>query len=418
MRKAVALRVVKPRLATILIAITFAGSVVSLAVAQSQSGNGSVGVQIMPSKTTVPPLGGLEGYGVGLPGSDSVPPAERGQAASRQFFVAPIPVSSQAFGIGVVPIVGLVFPISKADTVSPPSLVMAGGFFTSGGSKALGTGTTLNWLRDRFRTTLFAAYADLSYEVFGVGNAAGNTSKSIEVNQKGAFVYGQQLVGLGSGFFLGPRFIRAHITSTFDLSQVVPPNLDPILDQFQVPITISSLGFDFQHDRRDSMFYPRTGHFLEVKGDYYARPLGSDRVYNSYSAAFNKYVPTTANSVLALRVSVCAVTGSNVPFFAYCQFGQQGDNRGYQSGRYRDLRMIATQAEWRTTLYKRIGGTVFLGIGEVATEFSAFNFHDLLPSGGLGLRFNLLKRDKLNLRSDFAYSTTGFSWSMGIGEVF
>ena len=269
MCKAVALRVVQPRLDTILRAIAFALSVLSVGVAQSQSSNGSVGVQIMPTQTTAPPLGGLEGYGVPLAGSDSVPPAERGQVAPRQFFVAPIPVSSQAFGIGVVPVLGLVFPVSKTDGVSPPSMVMVGALLCLGRKQGVRNGyqselapTTV------FCTTLLAAaYADLSYEVFGVGNAAGNTAKSIEVNQKGAFVYGQQLVGLGSGFFFGseihPGAYHFHFQST---SQPVPANLDPILDQFQVPITISSLGFSLQHDRRDSMFYPRAGHFFEGEG--------------------------------------------------------------------------------------------------------------------------------------------------------
>ena len=114
----------------------------------------------------------------------------------------------------------------------------------------------------------------------------------------------------------------------------------------------------------------------------------------------------------------CGVTGSQVPFFAYCQFGQQGDNRGYQSGRYRDLAIFAMQAEWRRILWRRIGGTVFFGVGEVAPDGRSFAWASILPSGGLGLRYNLLKQGHLNLRTDFAYSNTGFSWSMGIGEVF
>ena len=66
----------------------------------------------------------------------------------------------------------------------------------------------------------------------------------------------------------------------------------------------------------------------------------------------------------------------------------------------------------------RLGVTAFGGVGEVAPDGGSFNTHDLLPAGGLGLRFNLSKQRRINLRLDTAYSKTGGSWSMGVGEVF
>lgn len=61
---------------------------------------------------------------------------------------------------------------------------------------------------------------------------------------------------------------------------------------------------------------------------------------------------------------------------------------------------------------------LFGGVGEVAADGGSFNTKDLLPGGGLGVRLNLSKQRRINLRLDLAYSKTGGSWSMGVGEAF
>jgi hypothetical protein len=80
--------------------------------------------------------------------------------------------------------------------------------------------------------------------------------------------------------------------------------------------------------------------------------------------------------------------------------------------------MVATQGEWCFILTRRLEAAVFGGVGEVAPDGGSFNLKDLLPSGGCGLRFNFSKQRRINLRVDLAYSKTGGSWSMGLGEVF
>ncbi len=57
-----------------------------------------------------------------------------------------------------------------------------------------------------------------------------------------------------------------------------------------------------------------------------------------------------------------------------------------------------------------LGATVFGGVGEVAPDGKCFSTEDLLPSAGVGLRFNVSKQRRINLRLDLAYSRTGGSW--------
>jgi hypothetical protein len=48
----------------------------------------------------------------------------------------------------------------------------------------------------------------------------------------------------------------------------------------------------------------------------------------------------------------------------------------------------------------------------------AFRINYLLPAGGGGLRFQLSKAYRVNLRADFARGKDTWTWSMGVGEAF
>jgi hypothetical protein len=96
----------------------------------------------------------------------------------------------------------------------------------------------------------------------------------------------------------------------------------------------------------------------------------------------------------------------------------QDELRGYPAGRYIDMKMLATQVEYRRTLPWRLGVAVFGGLGEVAPTFSGFNAENILPSAGVGPRVMLSSKYHVNLRADFAWGKNGNTFSMGLGESF
>jgi hypothetical protein len=81
--------------------------------------------------------------------------------------------------------------------------------------------------------------------------------------------------------------------------------------------------------------------------------------------------------------------------------------------------MFATQLEYRLSLPKRFGLAGFGGIGEVIPGGSQiFRSSNFLPAGGGGVRFQLSKTYRVNLRADFAQGKDTWTWSMGVGEAF
>ena len=346
-------------------------------------------------------------------------PADTSVQRRSEFIFATVPISSEAIGIGLAPVAAYVFYPSASDRVSPPSTLAVAGVLTSTRTYGLGLAGMLNLHRDRYRLTFLIGGARARYQFFGIGSAAGGSGNPLWLSQRGHALFFQGLRRIKWNIFGGLRFSKRQIIAGDEtLLQNLPPEMGPIRDQLNWSITTAALGLRVQRDTRNDMFYPTKGSRIDGRADFFGPYVGSRFSFQSYQFEMNEYLPLSQGHVVALRAMACGVAGEHVPFYELCQFGWMGDLRGYQTGRYRDRAMLATQAEWRIILPKRLGAAVFAGIGEVAPDVAAFNTMDLLPSGGCGLRYNLSKHRRINLRLDVAYSKTGGSWSMGIGEVF
>jgi hypothetical protein len=93
--------------------------------------------------------------------------------------------------------------------------------------------------------------------------------------------------------------------------------------------------------------------------------------------------------------------------------------RGIYEQRFRDRQMAAFQAEVRHHLLWRLDGAVFGGLGQVGYKLSDFSASGIKYAGGAGVRFNFVRRDRVNLRLDYAAGTGGFSGIyFSIGESF
>ena len=86
--------------------------------------------------------------------------------------VAPLPLSSPAIGSGIIPVVGYIFPISKKDTVSPPSVVGGAGLITNNGSRGFAVGADLYMLQDTYRITTGFLRGNIDYNIYGDGIAS------------------------------------------------------------------------------------------------------------------------------------------------------------------------------------------------------------------------------------------------------
>ena len=220
----------------------------------------------------IQPIGGVQSAPAGA--ETNVATTDR----KGEIIFAPIPISSQAIGIGVVPVLAYVFHPSKFDRVSPPSTLAAAGAYTSTKTYGGGLAGQLNLKEDRYRIAFLVGAARARYEFFGIGSGAGAAGNSVWLSQHGHAVLLQGMRQIKWKIFAGPRFSRrqiraAHETTLHDLfpDLPVPPDLE---SQFDLAITSAALGLRVERDTRDDMFYPQRGSRIDGRIDFFGPYLG------------------------------------------------------------------------------------------------------------------------------------------------
>src|SRR6201981_201440 len=121
------------------------------------------------------------GGNLGSPGKAEQQLPDEKHSKRGEIVVAPFPISNPALGSGLVLVGGYLFPISKKDDESPDSMLGGGSFYTSNGSWLWGAGTKLYLKQDRLRVTAFYGQGQLHYDLYGIGNSAGNLGSAVPV---------------------------------------------------------------------------------------------------------------------------------------------------------------------------------------------------------------------------------------------
>ena len=363
------------------------------------------------------------------PSQPAAQPEKKKEGEKRGAIVAaPLPISSPALGSGIVPVVAYIFPFSKNDKVSPPSVVGGVGLFASGGSRLLALGGELYLKEDTYEITAGVGDGHLDYDFYGTGNAAGDAGRKLAIKQSGEIFFGEVLRRLKWKFFLGPRVWIGHsdITPNLSKSDSDHPDLPPS----SLNTSPDAWGLRLLRDTRPNRFYPTSGTLLDLSTNFFSASStlgrtsdvtnpsrGKVYTFQTYRIIFNKYSSLSKKQVLAYNLFLCG-TGGDAPFYGQCIFGVNNELQGTTAGRYIDRYMFATQLEYRLVLPKRFGLVGFGGVGEVAPSVGQFNYSNLLPSIGGGLRFLLDKKYHVNLRANIAEGNNGHTWSMGVGEDF
>jgi hypothetical protein len=374
--------------------------------------------QELPSKTGKTPAGHQD-----LSPPDNDRPQQQSQKKSNppenkskrgEIVMAPLPISSPALGTGIVPVLGYIFPLTKSDSISPPSVIGGVGLVTDNGSQAFAVYGDFYFKQNTYRATTVYANGNLNYNLYGIGIAAGTADLKIPLKQKGQVLFVEGLRRLGWDFFLGIRFVSGNSTVTVRSgTDEIPPPPD-----IGLQTGLTSLGAHLQRDTRPNRFYPRAGMLLNFTADVFAESLGSKYSFQSYRFSFSKYWSITDKQIIAYNLGVCG-TGGKPPFYGNCIYGTNNQLRGYTAGRYLDRYMVSTQVEYRLELPWRFGVVAFGGIGEVVPGADQLlQGKNLLPAGGGGIRFQLSKKYHVNIRGDAAAGKNSHTWALGVGEAF
>jgi len=325
--------------------------------------------------------------------------------------IAPVPGASPQIGWNLT-LVGAYFLDSKdEDSEVEPSAL--GGFVmgAENGSHAYGGGANLRFLDDKLRVKGGAAYADIRYKFYGIGNGVGQIERGLDINQSGPLYFVTGSWRVWNKLYVGLGYLGGTVDSTvrFDLPGLPPFN--PILS-----LDMAALHIPVEFDSRDQEQFPMSGWLTSVKAMLYRKSLGGDFNSEVFKFSTNHYRTVRERDVLATRFFF-RMSGEDAPFFLLSTFGGSKDLRGYPSGRYRDRMMYAMQTEYRWHVKDRWILTGFVGFGEVADAVSSFG-KNILPAGGIGARFVLSEKHRVSLSADIATGKDGTEFYFGVGEAF
>jgi outer membrane translocation and assembly module TamA len=107
-----------------------------------------------------------------------------------------------------------------------------------------------------------------------------------------------------------------------------------------------------------------------------------------------------------------------VPFLDMAKVGNDDILRGYPRNRFRDKHFTASQIEYRFPVYKRFGAVAFTGLGDVFSDINQLSLNTLKYSIGGGLRYAINKKERLNIRLDYAIGRNENAFYLMVTEAF
>jgi len=215
---------------------------------------------------------------------------------------------------------------------------------------------------------------------------------------------------LSAGFKVATTDIRAKGIEIGDEWRQVA--LEP-----RISVDLALFTLSAEWDSRTDQFYPRNGALVSLTSDLSDTAWGADRDYGVHELSYNGYRAMGEHHTFAWRLAGKFATG-RPPFFALPWYGSGVDLRGYTPGTYIGKTLAAAQVEWRWQATQRIGLVAFGGVGGVWGDVPIFEQDDFLPAGGLGLRYRLTEKFRVNFRIDYALGKDDEVLLISVGEAF
>jgi len=179
---------------------------------------------------------------------------------------------------------------------------------------------------------------------------------------------------------------------------------------------VSGLALLLTWDTRDNIYYPMSGRYHQFEVQNFGGVLGSQYRFDLLKVDMRRYVALSKTQVLAFQ-GVAQHTTGTPPFWMLSGVGTV--IRGYPIPRYVDKSMVAVQVEYRVVpVWWRLGVAVFAGVGQVADSLPAIKFDNLKYAVGLGLRLQLFKQEKMNVRLDYGFGRDSSGDYIDLPEAF
>ena len=241
---------------------------------------------------------------------------------------------------------------------------------------------------------------------WGVGyDDAMNKENKTKYNLLDFMVLADHLWNVGGPVFLGPQ-IKFDRIATKDRSE------SPIWEGMAPHCTSLGVGLRMQFDTRDNYTAPNSGWFGEFTQRFYPRFLwNNNHSFSQTEFALNYYVSPWKKGVIASRIHGNFTYG-RTPWCLMPSLGGSYTMRGYYEGQFRDKDEMDLTVELRQRVYRRSGIAVWGGLGTVFSSFKNIKARTLLPTYGVGYRWEFKKNTNVRIDLGFGKKTWGVEFNL------
>ncbi len=274
----------------------------------------------------------------------------------------------------------------------------------------------------------FVQWQKFPFYFYGIGSG---TMETDEETYTGRTIGAQAsyLNNLAERFFLGAQLIWVN-------NKVLEREPDGLLSRDGLIAgsegsVSSGVGVIGRYDSRDNNLNPGRGMYLQSSLTAFPESFGSDYAFTKFELDFRRYFRPFGKHVLAFQFFAENNWGQP-PFELLALLGGDELMRGHYEGRFRDKTLMAAQVEYRLPVsrrdwfggeeklgfWKRWGLAGFAGLGTVAPNFGGLPDSRLKYSLGMGIRYLVLPKERVNIRVDFGFGTQRPGFYFNVREAF
>ncbi len=322
------------------------------------------------------------------------------KVSNKNFSVTGMPIISfnRSRGVGFGAMGMAFFKLGHKES-TPPSRVVLTGQYSTKKNWFAGAFSQLFIMDDFLRLSMGGGYMDSHFQTY---EDFGNGEVEIPFINKGYFFFASPLFKVYDKLYVGPGISVSRHDVTFDY----PDGSTSTEHDYSNSLAVSVL-----YDTKDNQYTPAKGFTSMLRFNDSPSWFKNDSTFSKLYFFTNYYHRIDKSKILASRVSANVGLG-DVPFSAQSYVGGK-DIRGYTKGEYRGNQTYAAQTELRWTIYKRFGMVGFFGLAMTVDPAS-----QVLPGGGIGVRYKILPKYNINAGIDGAVGKDDWGIYFRMTEAF
>lgn len=325
--------------------------------------------------------------------------------------VLPGPFYTPELRLGLGMAVAGIYRVDPNDKTTQNSSLSFTGFVSASGALGLGLSSYTFFTDDRWRLFVDGSLNRIPTSFWGIGYDAAQGNEQ-DYTSNAFRIHPVVMREVAEDLYFGVGWDFSTLQADID-----HPSAGDVFTRYHARTSPLASGatVSLNYDTRDVVTRAQHGQLFKVEYSWFDPSTGSDTHFSATEVQYDYYHLLNEKSVLAFDLWGRFARG-NVPWDRLSMAGDDRRMRGYYQGRYRDKDVVSGQVEYRRKLNWRHGYVLWLGAGSLGNDLHNLGDHPLLPTAGVGYRFEV--KPAMNVRLDLGFGKESAGFYFQVAEAF